>query len=152
MSMLKIGDPAPAFAATDQNDKPVSLAKYKGKKVVLYFYPKDDTPSCTKEACSFRDHYSKLKRKGYIVIGVSADTQKSHLKFTAKYDLPFILIADTDRHIIDAYGVWGLKKFMGIKYMGIHRITFVIDENGKIEKIIDKVNSAEASAQILETE
>ena len=150
MTHLKVGDEAPAFATTDQNNQVVSLVKYKGKKVVLYFYPKDDTPTCTKEACSFRDHYAKLKRKGYIVIGVSGDSEKSHLKFTAKYDLPFILIADTDRHIIDAYGVWGLKKFMGREYMGIQRITFVIDENGKINKIIDKVNSAEAANQILE--
>ena len=152
MSKLAVGDTAPEFNTTDQNGKVVSLTNYKGKRVVLYFYPKDDTPACTKEACSFRDHYAKLKKKGYIIIGVSADTEKSHVKFTAKYNLPFILIADTDHHIIDAYGVWGLKKFMGRAYMGINRITYVIDETGIIAKVIDKVNTAEAAAQILETE
>ena len=149
MSTLNVGDKAPAINTTDQNGNPVSLKDFKGKKIVLYFYPKDDTPSCTKEACSFRDDYAKLKKKGYVVLGVSADTEKSHQKFIKKFDLPFTLLADTDKKITEDYGVWGLKKFMGREYMGIIRTTFVIDEKGKIERIIDKVETAKAAEQIL---
>jgi thioredoxin-dependent peroxiredoxin len=146
---LQAGDKAPAFTAKDQDGNPISLSDFKGKKVVLYFYPKDDTPSCTKEACSFRDNHSKLKRKGYVVIGVSADSEKAHRKFIAKYGLPFTLISDEEHQLLEAYGVWGLKKFMGREFMGIIRTTFVIDEKGKIERIIDKVNTQEAAEQIL---
>ena len=145
MSTLKAGDKAPAIKAKDQDGKEVTLKEFKGKKVVLYFYPKDDTPTCTKEACSLRDGYSKLKKKGYVVLGVSADTEKAHQKFIKKYDLPFTLISDTDLKVVNDYGVWGLKKFMGREYMGINRTTFVIDEKG----VIDKVDSADAAEQIL---
>ena len=149
MPTLKPGDKAPAIHATDENGTPVSLSDYKGKKVVLYFYPKDDTPSCTKEACSFRDHHKALQKKGYVVLGVSMDTGKSHQKFIKKFELPFTLLSDPDRKVIDDYGVWGLKKFMGREYMGIIRTTFVINEKGRIEKIIDKVDTKNAALQIL---
>jgi peroxiredoxin Q/BCP len=149
MTALKVGDKAPAIKSKDQNGEEVTLAQFKGKKVVLYFYPKDDTPGCTKEACSFRDNHTKLKRKGYVVLGVSADPEKAHQKFIKKFDLPFTLISDIDKKVIDSYGVWGLKKFMGREYMGIIRTTFVINEKGIIERIIDKVNTEEAAAQIL---
>ena len=149
MATLKVGDKAPAIKSKDQNGEDISLAQFKGKKVVLYFYPKDDTPTCTKEACSFRDGYAKLKKKGYVVLGVSADTEKSHQKFIKKYDLPFTLISDPDRKVIEDYGVWALKKFMGREFMGIIRTTFVISEKGVIERIIEKVDSAQAAGQIL---
>jgi peroxiredoxin Q/BCP len=149
MTTLKAGDKAPAIRSKDQNGKEITLAQFKGKKVVLYFYPKDDTPGCTREACSFRDGYAKLKKKGYVILGVSADPEKAHQKFIAKYDLPFTLISDPDRKVIEDYGVWGLKKFMGREFMGIIRTTFVISENGTIERIIDKVDTAGAAAQIL---
>ena len=149
MATLKVGDKAPAIKSKDQNGEDISLAQFKGKKVVLYFYPKDDTPTCTKEACSFRDGYAKLKKKGYVVLGVSADTEKSHQKFIKKYDLPFTLISDPDRKVIEDYGVWALKKFMGREFMGIIRTTFVISEKGVIERIIEKVDSARAASQIL---
>ena len=149
MATLKVGDKAPAIKAKDQNGEEVTLAQYKGKKVVLYFYPKDDTPTCTKEACSFRDGYAKLKKKGYVVLGVSADSEKDHQKFIKKYDLPFTLLSDPDRKVIEDYGVWALKKFMGREYMGIIRTTYVIDEKGVIERIIEKVDSAKAAEQIL---
>jgi peroxiredoxin Q/BCP len=149
MTTLKPGDKAPAIRSIDQDGNAVSLSDFKGKKVVLYFYPKDDTPSCTKEACSFRDHYKQLKKKGYVVLGVSMDTGKSHQKFIKKFELPFTLLSDPDRKVIEDYGVWGLKKFMGREYMGIIRTTFVIDEKGRIERIIDKVDTANAAAQIL---
>ena len=149
MATLKVGDKAPAIKSKDQNGEEITLTQFKGKKVVLYFYPKDDTPTCTKEACSFRDGYVKLKKKGYVVLGVSADTEKSHQKFIKKYDLPFTLISDPDRKVIEDYGVWALKKFMGREFMGIVRTTFVISEKGVIERIIDKVDSADAATQIL---
>lgn len=147
---LKEGDKAPAIKGKDQNGKPVSLADFKGKKVILYFYPKDDTPGCTKEACNFRDNYSMLKKKGFEVIGVSVDNEKSHQKFIQKYDLPFTLLADDDKKIVNDYGVWGKKKFMGREYMGTNRVTFIIDEGGRIEKIITKVDTADAAKQVLE--
>ncbi len=146
---LKVGDKAPAINAKDQNGNEITLAQFKGKKVVLYFYPKDSTPGCTKEACNFRDNYKALQKKGYEVVGVSADSEKSHLKFIEKYELPFPLIADTDQKVVNDYGVWGLKKFMGREYMGINRTTFLIDEKGKIEKLIEKVDTENSTEQIL---
>lgn len=149
MTHLEAGQPAPDFKAEDQKGNPVKLSDYRGKKVVLYFYPKDNTPGCTAEACSFRDHYELLIKKGFEVIGVSADSAKKHQNFTEKYSLPFPLIPDTEREIIEAYGVWGEKKFMGRTFDGISRETFVIDEEGKIAKIYTKVKSREAAEQIL---
>ncbi len=150
MTHLKEGDAAPAIDAPDQNGNVVSLNDFSGKKLVLYFYPKDNTPGCTKESCNLRDNYSDLQKRGFAVLGVSMDNEKKHQNFIAKYDLPFPLIADTDRKVIEAYGVWGLKKFMGREYDGIHRVTFVINEEGKIEKIFEKVKTADHTAQILE--
>lgn len=149
---LKVGDTAPKIEGLDQDGVPISQADLKGKKVVLYFYPKDDTPGCTKEACSLRDSYADLKRQGYEIIGVSPDPVAKHKKFEEKYDLPFRLLADTDKAVIDAYGIWNMKKFMGREYMGVVRKTFVIDEEGKIARIIEKVKTKEHAAQILETE
>ena len=148
--MLKEGTTAPAFKTTDQNGELVSLEDLRGRKVVLYFYPKDDTPGCTKEACSFRDAYSKFKKKDITVLGVSPDKEASHKKFVTKYQLPFTLLADTDHAIAEAYGVWGEKKFMGRTYMGVHRTTFLIDEKGKIRKIFEKVKPEDHSSEVLE--
>lgn len=150
MTHLKVGDAAPAIEAGDQHGNAVSLEQYKGKKLVLYFYPKDDTPGCTKEACNLRDNYQTLLDKGFAVLGVSIDNEKKHQKFIDKYDLPFPLVADVDKKVVNAYGVWGLKKFMGREYDGIHRVTFVIDENGTIAHIFEKVNTGDHTAQILE--
>ena len=150
MALLKVGDTAPDFEAVDQNEKPIRLADYKGKKVVLYFYPKDNTSGCTAEACSLRDNYSDLTARGYDVIGVSADSAKSHLGFIGKYDLPFRLISDTDKKVIQAYGVWGEKKMYGKSYEGILRATFIIGEDGKIEQVLDKVKTKEHARQVLE--
>lgn len=150
MTHLKAGDKAPNFTAKDENGNALSLTDFKGKKVVLYFYPKDMTPGCTTQACNLRDNYTDLTSKGFEVIGVSADDEAKHLKFIAKHELPFHLIADTDKEVINAYGVWGPKKFMGKEYDGIHRTTFVIDENGNIELVIEKVKTKEHSTQILE--
>jgi len=150
MSQLKAGDKAPEFTAKDQDGTPVSLTDFKGKTVVLYFYPKDDTPTCTVEACDFRDNYQSLLSKGYQVIGVSADDEKSHKKFIKKYNLPFPLLADTDMEIVNAYGVWGEKKLFGREYMGIIRTTFIIGADGAIQHVIDKVDSQAASQQVLD--
>ena len=150
MTHLKAGDKAPDFEANDQNGNKIKLSNYRGKKVVLYFYPKDSTPGCTAQACNLRDNYTDLQSRGYEVLGVSADSEKRHQNFIDKYDLPFTLIADTDRKVIEAYGVWGRKKFMGREYDGIYRETFVIDENGVIEKVIEKVKTKDAAAQIFE--
>jgi len=150
MSQLKAGDKAPEFTAKDQDGKQISLADFKGKTVILYFYPQDSTPTCTVEACDFRDNYQSLLSKGFQVLGVSADDEKSHQKFIKKHSLPFPLIADTDRKIIEAYGVWGHKKLFGKEYMGILRTTFIIDGEGKIAHVIDKVTSATASQQVLD--
>ncbi|MCD0490282.1 thioredoxin-dependent thiol peroxidase [Pedobacter sp. MC2016-14] len=150
MSELKEGMQAPEFTAADQAGQPISLAQFKGKTVVLYFYPKDDTPGCTAEACDFRDNYQGLLAKGITVLGVSADDEKSHLKFATKHSLPFTLIADTDKKIVEAYGVWVEKNMYGKKYMGISRKTFIIDENGFIKHIIDKVDTKNATAQVLD--
>lgn len=149
MGKLKEGDLAPDIQAKDQNGNSFQLSDLKGKKVVLYFYPKDDTPGCTKQACNLRDNHSELLKAGYEVVGVSADSEAKHQKFISKYDLPFTLLADENKEVIEAYDAWGQKKFMGKEYMGIIRKTFVINEEGKIEKIIDKVKTADHTAQIL---
>jgi peroxiredoxin Q/BCP len=146
---LKAGDKAPDFKAKDQNGKVVSLKDFKGKKLALYFYPNDDTPTCTKEACNLRDNYSSLKKKGYAIVGVSADTETKHTKFIAKYDLPFALLADVDMKVINAYDVWGEKFFMGRTFDAIIRTTFVIDEKGIIEKVITDVKSGNHAEQII---
>lgn len=149
MSSLKKGDSAPEFSGNDQNGNLVSLSGMKGNKVVLYFYPKDDTPGCTAEACDLRDNYELLISKGYKVVGVSPDSEKSHVKFAEKYHLPFPLLPDPDRKIINDYGVWGPKKFMGKSYEGVLRTTFVIDENGMIEEVISKVDTKNHTSQII---
>ena len=148
--MIKEGATAPAFKTKDANGETVSLKDLRGQKVVLYFYPKDDTPGCTKEACSFRDAFSKFKTNGITVLGVSPDSEASHKKFVTKYKLPFTLLADTDRSIAEAYGVWGEKKFMGRTYMGVHRTTFLIDEKGKIRKVLEKVKPEDHASEVLE--
>jgi peroxiredoxin Q/BCP len=140
--MLEVGDKAPDFSGVDENGKKISLKDFKGQKVVLYFYPKDNTTGCTAEACDFRDSYSRIKRKGVVLLGVSPDTEKSHQKFKQKYDLPFPLIADTEKVIANAYGVWQEKSMYGRKYMGIVRSTFVIDEKGKLIAVFPKVKVA----------
>ncbi len=140
---------APDFKAKDQNGNTVNLKDFKGGKVALFFYPKDNTPTCTVEACNLRDHTHLLKAKGITVIGISTDDEKSHKKFETKHQLPFILVADTDKKIVNAYGVWGLKKFMGKEYLGTHRTTFLINAKGIIEHRIDKVKSKEHAEQIL---
>lgn len=150
MAALKEGDLAPAFTANNQNGESVSLADFAGKKVILYFYPKDNTPGCTAEACDFRDNYQSLTSKGFEVIGVSTDDEKSHKKFEDKFELPFTLIADTEKDIVEKYGVWVEKNMYGKKYMGTERKTFLIDENGKIKTIINKVDTKNASQQLLE--
>jgi thioredoxin-dependent peroxiredoxin len=149
MSHLKIGDKAPAFVANDQNGLPVSLKDFKGQKVALYFYPKDDTPGCTAQACNLRDNFSELSDKGIVVLGVSVDEVKKHKKFEDKYKLPFRLVADEEKTIVADYGLWGEKKFMGKTYMGTSRVTFLIDEKGKIVHMIEKVDTKNHSAQIL---
>jgi peroxiredoxin Q/BCP len=150
MNKINEGDKAPAFEGKDQNGNTIKLADYSGKKVVLYFYPKDDTPGCTAEACNLRDNYALLQEKGFEIIGVSADTEAKHQKFIAKYELPFPLIADTEKEVINAYGVWGEKKFMGKVYDGIHRVTYVIGEDGNVQKRFDKVKTKAHTEQILE--
>ncbi len=147
--MLEEGKKAPDFTAKDQNGNKVKLSDLKGTRVVLYFYPKDDTPGCTKQACSLRDGFAEFKKKKIKVLGVSIDDGKSHQKFIAKYDLPFDLIADTDKKIVEKYGVWGEKSMYGKKYMGTLRKTFLIDEDGKIVKIFDKVKVGEHADEVL---
>ncbi len=149
VNKLKVGDKAPDFSIKNQDGKEYSLKDYAGKKVVLYFYPKDDTPGCTAESCNLRDNYSSLKKKGYEVIGVSVDNEKSHKKFAKKFDLPFNLLADIEKKMVNDYGVWGEKTLFGRKYMGIIRTTFIIDEKGKIEKIIGDVETGDHTAQVL---
>jgi len=148
--MLKEGDKAPDFTATDQSGKSVKLKDLKGQRVVLYFYPKDDTPGCTKEACSFRDADEIYRSKGIKVFGVSTDSEASHQKFISKFQLPFDLLADTDHKIVEAYGVWGEKSMYGRKYMGTMRKTFLIDEQGKIAKVFDKVDVSKHADEVLE--
>ncbi len=149
MIQLQEGDKAPDFKSKDQNGKPIALKDFKDQKVVLYFYPEDDTPTCTVEACNLRDNYGILKKKGFVVLGVSPDDVKKHKKFEEKYDLPFTLVADPEKKIIDKYGVWGEKNMYGRKYMGLHRTTFLIDEKGKIVKIFKKPKSKIHSEEIV---
>jgi len=148
-SQPKEGDKAPDFAARDANGDVIRLKDLRGKKVVLYFYPKDDTPGCTKEACAFRDAYARFKKRGIEVLGVSLDSEASHQKFLKKYDLPFRLLADTDRKVSESYGTYGQKRFMGRTYMGNHRMTFLIDEKGKIKKIFSKVKPEDHAEEVL---
>lgn len=149
MTTLKIGDKAPNFSGLDQNGTSHNLADYNGKKLVVFFYPKASTPGCTAEACDLRDNYAHFQSNNYALLGVSADSAKAQLKFIEKYDLPFPLLADEDKSVIQAFGVWGPKKFMGKEYDGIHRTTFVIDETGCIEEIISDVKTKAHTAQIL---
>jgi len=149
MTHLKKGDKAPAFSARNQHGETVTLGQFSGKRVILYFYPKDNTPGCTVEACDLRDNHSELQKRGFEVVGVSADSEKSHDKFIQKFNLPFTLLADTDKAVIQTYGVWGPKKFMGREFDGIHRTTFVIDGSGIIEAVITKVSTKDHTAQIL---
>ena len=151
MTELKIRSKAPLFTGIDQDGNTVSLASFKGKKVVLYFYPKDNTPGCTAQACNLRDHYSELIEQGFQVIGISTDSVKSHKKFEQKFDLPFPLIADEDKSIVEMYGVWGEKKFMGRTFDGIHRTTFLIDEKGLIKNILLKPDTKNQTQQIFDT-
>ena len=148
---LKVGDKAPDFVALNEFGQSTSLSEFLGKKVILYFYPKDMTPGCTAESCNLGENYSLLQEKGFIVLGVSPDSSKSHQKFIDKYNLPFSLIADEDKAVIKAFGVWGPKKFMGKEYDGVHRTTFIIDEVGVIEKVFSKVNTKDHTNQILES-
>ena len=150
MSLLSVGDRAPEFKTKDQDGEAVSLKDFKGKKVVLYFYPKDDTPGCTKEACSFRDGFGAFRRRKIEVLGVSVDDEKSHKKFAEKYSLPFRLLADPDKKIVKGYGVWGEKSMYGRKYMGTNRVTYVIDEKGKIAAVWPKVKPEGHAEEILE--
>ena len=150
-TLLKIGDKAPEIRANDQHGVPFSLQRLLGKKVIIYFYPKDSTPGCTQESCDLRDNYAMLQKQGFEVIGISADNEKSHLKFIKKYQLPFTLIADTEKTVVNDYSVYGQKTFWGKSYMGIYRTTFIIDEKGIIEEIIEKVETKNHTNQIIET-
>lgn len=149
-NLLEPGTPAPEFSGKDQNGDPVSLGNFSGKKLVMFFYPKDNTPGCTKEACNLRDNYQALQDKGFSILGVSIDGEKSHQKFINKFDLPFPLLADTEKDVVEKYGVWGEKSMYGRKYMGTHRVTYLIDEEGKVEHVIKKVKTTDHSKQILD--
>jgi len=149
MTNLQPGDKAPDFTSVNEKGEKIKLKDYRGKKLVLFFYPKDNTPTCTVEACNLRDAYQDLKDQGFELLGVSPDSEKKHQNFIAKHDLPFPLLADTNREVIEAYGIWGPKKFMGRTFDGLHRTTFVIDEKGKIEQVIQKVKAKQHAAQIL---
>lgn len=151
MTHLNVGDPAPEFEGVNEKNEPVKLSDFKGKKLILFFYPQDNTPGCTKEACSLRDHFGALRAKGFELLGVSPDSPKKHTSFIEKFDLPFPLLADTEKEVMNAYGVWGLKKFMGREFMGVLRTTFLIDEEGKISHIFEKVRTKDHAEQILET-
>lgn len=150
MNTLQPGDKVPNFEAKDQDGNTISLSDYAGKKLVVFFYPKASTPGCTAEACNLSDNYSKLQEKGYAILGVSADSQKRQKNFKEKYNFPYPLLADEDKSVIEAFGVWGPKKFMGKSYDGIHRTTFLIDEKGVVEHVISKVKTKDHAAQILE--
>ncbi|TAF94201.1 MAG: thioredoxin-dependent thiol peroxidase [Cytophagia bacterium] len=147
---LQVGDKAPVFEAKDQHGNSIKLTDFQGKRLVLYFYPKDDTPGCTAQACSLRDNYDAMLAKGYVVLGVSVDDEKAHQKFIKKYNLPFSLLADTDHAVVEAYGVWVEKSMYGRTYMGTARTTFVIDENGAIQEIINKVDTKNHAGQVLD--
>jgi thioredoxin-dependent peroxiredoxin len=149
MVKLKEGDEAPDFSASATGGLKMSLSDFKGKNVILYFYPRDDTPGCTKEACNFRDHFAQFKKRGALILGVSKDPVKSHEKFTEKFDLPFPLLSDEDHKIAEAYGVWGERKFMGRTYMGMHRVTFLIGPDRRIKKIWHEVKPDEHAAEVL---
>ncbi|RFM24572.1 MAG: thioredoxin-dependent thiol peroxidase [Candidatus Thermochlorobacter aerophilum] len=150
MALLEVGMQAPNFKTIDQNGEPVTLEQFRGKKVILYFYPKDDTPGCTKEACGFRDNFEKFKKINVEVLGVSVDDEKKHKKFAEKYNLPFRLLADTEKKIVQDYGVWGEKSLYGKKYMGTNRVTYLIDENGKIERVFPKVKPETHAEELLQ--
>ena len=150
MNTLKQGDKVPNFTVNDQDGNPVSLSDYKGKKLIVFFYPKASTPGCTAEACNLTDNYKLLQDKGYEILGVSADSEKRQTNFKNKYSFPFPLLADEEKEVINAFGVWGLKKFMGKEYDGIHRKTFLVDEDGVVAHVIDKVKTKDHAAQILE--
>jgi len=150
MKTLQVGDQVPEFSVIDDRGNTQSLSAYKGQKLVVFFYPKANTPGCTAEACDLRDHYKELQDAGYALLGVSADSQKKQRNFSEKYSFPFPLLADEDKQVIEAFGVWGPKKFMGREYDGIHRMTFLIDENGVVERVIEKVKTKAHAAQILE--
>jgi len=152
MKTLRTGDKVPDFKATDQDGNSVSLSDYAGKKLIVFFYPRANTPGCTAEACNLRDHYEALEEAGYSLLGVSADSEKKQANFRNKYDFPFPLLADEDRTVIDAFGVWGPKKFMGKEFDGIHRKTFIINGSGIVERVIDKVKTKDHAAQILNGE
>ncbi|MCK0145653.1 thioredoxin-dependent thiol peroxidase [Arenibacter sp. F26102] len=149
MNTLKVGDRVPSFSAKDENGNDIKLSDYQGKKLIVFFYPKANTPGCTAEACNLRDNYSDLKAQGYELLGVSADSQKRQLSFKNKYQFPFPLLADEDHTLLNIFGVWGPKQFMGKKYDGIHRMTFVIDGDGVVEKVIEKVKTKDHAAQLL---
>lgn len=150
MKTLKQGDAVPNFTAKDEQGNKVALSDYKGKKLIVFFYPKANTPGCTAEACNLRDNYAELQEKGFELLGVSADSEKQQANFKNKYEFPFPLLADDDKTVINTFGVWGPKKFMGKEYDGIHRMTFLINQNGIVEKVIDKVKTKDHAAQILE--
>ncbi|MGB2171560.1 MAG: thioredoxin-dependent thiol peroxidase [Flavobacteriaceae bacterium] len=150
MTPLQVGDSVPAFSVLDDHGKMQNLSDYRGQKLVVFFYPKANTPGCTAEACDLRDHYTELKNAGYALLGVSADSQKRQRNFSEKFNFPFPLLADENKEVIGAFGVWGPKKFMGKEYDGIHRMTFIIDEKGVVERVIDKVKTKVHAAQILE--
>jgi len=149
MTQLKAGDKAPNFSGLNENGETVALSDFKGKKLVLFFYPKDNTPGCTQEVCNLRDNHKQLLKEGFALLGVSPDSAKKHQNFINKFDLPFSLLADTEREVINAYGVWGPKKMYGKEFEGVYRTTFIIDGKGKIEEVIEKVKTKEHSSQIL---
>lgn len=149
MKSLNVGDRVPFFSVTDNTGKKHTLKDYQGKKVVFFFYPKANTPGCTAEACDLRDHYTELQNAGFTLLGVSADNEKAQQNFVSKFDFPFPLLADTEKKVINAFGVWGPKKFMGKEYNGIHRMTFIVDEMGIVERVISKVETKNHAAQIL---
>lgn len=150
MNTLKVGDKVPEFSANDQDGNLIKLSDYAGKKLVVFFYPRANTPTCTVEACNIRDHYADLQENGYEILGVSEDTEKKQTNFRNKFEFPYPLLADTEHNVINTFGVWGPKKFMGREFDGIHRKTFVLDENGVITKVVDKVKAKEHAAQILD--
>ncbi len=150
MNTLKVGDKVPDFSALDEEGNTINLSDYQGKKLIVFFYPKASTPGCTMEGCNLRDNYANLKKAGFELLGVSADSQKRQANFKKKYKFPFPLLADEDHTVINTFGVWGPKKFMGRTYDGIHRMTFVLDENGIVTKVIDKVKTKDHAAQLLE--
>lgn len=150
MNTLKVGDKVPAFSAKDQDGNTIQLSDYSGKKLIVFFYPRANTPGCTAEACNLRDNYSELQAQGFELLGVSEDSEKKQSNFKNKYEFQFPLLADEDHTVIDAFGVWGLKKFMGKEYDGIHRKTFVVNEKGMVSKVIDKVKTKDHAAQLLE--